>query len=590
MTPLFTRLAALALLAFAIACGSSNHERGEPCDSSDNCASGLTCASGECRAPCNLDSECPFGTGCTGGLCMPLAAGACAQASDCRTPLDACHLAFGARCTSGRCEYNRASTPACAEQCESNADCDEPGPCSSPGTGRCIDTGCVYSTASNGTACMHDTVGVCFDGRCVDCLSNADCDPRDFGRDLCFTGVCTDRTCGFTEIVPCDRDPLGSDCAEDDDCRSGYCSNDVCCASRCDGLCMACSAEGQCDEMPRDDERCGVIDCDGLDDTCRNYHDYTDDRCADIGRCIEPNSDECESYSNASNSTVCRSVVSECDVVERCSQGVCPADVVALAGLVCNGGPPSVNSGRCDGVSSLCRKLSAVSYGARWFMEESYYAANRQDAFGALPLVYSGTSSVTRAELTTGAGVRWPDAASTAVYCSDLDDLPLASELTVLTFEAVVSVNDDDFAEDSTVLMLGPTANRAKLSLRRNNTEPPGQVTVKGTFGDTAAYYTWKTTLSSRAVLHLTIDGAQATANTAMRLHVNGTEVPPLSTSTAASMIDVQGTDTLCIGNDMVPDIGAFVGVIWYGAVYLEVLGDDAIRDAALRLAQADKP
>lgn len=492
----------------------------------------------------------------------------------------------------GRCEYPRSEAAQCRQTCTANPECNDPTSCEAAGTGRCVDNGCVYTAIANGATCAQaDSTGVCFDGQCIDCLTTSDCDPRGFGRDLCYRGMCSNRTCSFTEIVPCERDPLGTGCEDDDDCRTGYCSNGVCCESRCDGVCVACGGDGRCDEMPDDDDACGTIDCDELDTVCRNYHDLDEGgRCAAPGVCVQPNSDACDDYSNASNSTTCRPVAGDCDVLERCLQGVCPSDVVDPAGQTCSDGG-NTNTGRCDGSSGACRELPQVSYGARWFMEEVTYAQNRQDAFGTLPLAYSGTGDLTRVEgpSGTGAGVYWPTTSSPSIYCTDVEDVPLSPDVAELTFEAVITAANQNSAE-STVLMLGPTSSRAKLSVIRNSADPVGAVRIRGTFGDTAAYYTWAATVGERTVLHLTFNGAEAGANTAMRLYVNGVEVAPQATSTVADHLTVLDTDELCLGNDQVGNSGAFLGTIWYGAVYTEVLGIEAIRGAASRLSFADKP
>ncbi len=55
------------------------------------------------------------------------------------------------------------------------------------------------------------------------------------------------------------------------------------------GTCKACDGAGLCNVMPDDDTTCGVIDCDGLDTTCIDYHDLTTKRCASVGTCKAPN-------------------------------------------------------------------------------------------------------------------------------------------------------------------------------------------------------------------------------------------------------------------------------------------------------------
>lgn len=56
---------------------------------------------------------------------------------------------------------------------------------------------------------------------------------------------------------------LGSACAIDGGCNSGFCVAGRCCDGRCDGVCEACSAGGRCQLAPNDDERCAKQDASG---------------------------------------------------------------------------------------------------------------------------------------------------------------------------------------------------------------------------------------------------------------------------------------------------------------------------------------
>ncbi len=62
----------------------------------------------------------------------------------------------------------------------------------------------------------------------------------------------------------------GAACVSSSDCDSGHCIDDVCCASSCDGTCMACSAaktgaaDGTCApiaEQDDPDDECAADDC-----------------------------------------------------------------------------------------------------------------------------------------------------------------------------------------------------------------------------------------------------------------------------------------------------------------------------------------
>jgi len=55
------------------------------------------------------------------------------------------------------------------------------------------------------------------------------------------------------------------------------------------GLCKACDGVGLCNQMPADDDACDVIDCSGLDTSCKTYQDLTANRCASPGACKTKN-------------------------------------------------------------------------------------------------------------------------------------------------------------------------------------------------------------------------------------------------------------------------------------------------------------
>lgn len=504
MTPHDPRLALALCLGFALGCGAGNRERGESCNDSDACAIGLTCLDGACRAPCNVGTDCPGGTGCTGGLCMPLAAGTCGQAADCRTP-PACRTTLGARCVQGSCEYNRAATP--------------------------------------------------------DCLD--------------------------------DLDPLGTPCSVDDTCRSGWCTNGRCCESRCNGVCANCSASGAC-VMPTDDSRCGSIDCDGLDTVCRNYTSYsnaTGQRCASLGACVQANSEDCTLFQDASPDTICRSATLECDVPEECQSGVCPADGLRSMGAVCNPDPPTgEDDGRCDGGTPDCRRLAVMPFVSRYFLEEPSTGSDRVDFFGHLPLVASGSTGISRVQTSTGAGVAWTNEASSYLYCASLGTADFSQTQMLLTFEVVVTVSDSNMP-DSTIMFMGPPSagSHAKLGVKRVTTDPSGQVTFTGTFGDSTAVYTWVATIGPRTVVHLVFDGYQVATTNVMRLFVDGIEVARQSAGTVPSSIPLADTDIFCIGNDTVAGSGAFAGSLWYVGAYDEDMTETEIMDAAIRLSISDE-
>jgi len=70
----------------------------------------------------------------------------------------------------------------------------------------------------------------------------------------------------------------------------------------------ACSAKFTCADphtLLADDPACGTVDCDQLDNNCRNYNDLTTGRCEGADNCKDANTvDDCTSYTNAAAGTV----------------------------------------------------------------------------------------------------------------------------------------------------------------------------------------------------------------------------------------------------------------------------------------------
>ena len=130
---------------------------------------------------------------------------------------------------------------------------------------------------------------------------------RECESGACVDGVCCEENCqgncrycafpghvGTCMAVPDGKDPrracqtsIGGSPACGGACYSGQCAfPDV--GTWC-GVCAACDGTGRCTATPPDDDRCGVIDCSGLDTSARVYQDLTAGRCAGLGLCKSPN-------------------------------------------------------------------------------------------------------------------------------------------------------------------------------------------------------------------------------------------------------------------------------------------------------------
>jgi MYXO-CTERM domain-containing protein len=122
------------------------------------------------------------------------------------------------------------------------------------------------------------------------------------------SGLCCDRdchSCGSCNLPgkegTCVPALAGTD--PNHDCIDSASDPSGVCGGKCDGqwacqfpsagttcgLCKVCDGAAKCDVMPEDDTACGVIDCDGLDTSCNDYHDLQSKRCATVGTCKSPN-------------------------------------------------------------------------------------------------------------------------------------------------------------------------------------------------------------------------------------------------------------------------------------------------------------
>jgi hypothetical protein len=143
--------------------------------------------------------------------------------------------------------------------------------CTSPaecGTGFCVDGVCCE--AACGAACSACSLALTGKANGVCAPSLAGQDPHDDciddGSPACTKdGLCDGKgACAAYAKKPC----TPSACTVDDDCKSGHCTDGICCDSACDGECEACTAaktgktDGTCLPVAKGkdpDAECGIL-------------------------------------------------------------------------------------------------------------------------------------------------------------------------------------------------------------------------------------------------------------------------------------------------------------------------------------------
>ena len=173
----------------------------------------------------------------------------------------------------------------------------------------------TFSCECSGGACCSD--GCHFDSPsrvCRAVASGSDCDVAEY----CTGSSASCPADSFVSGTLCRSSTGFCDPAEYCSGSSAYCPSDSFTAdgTKC-GLCMVCSS-GTCSGVPADDGACGIIDCDGLDVTCRNYNDLNGvnaGRCEGLGDCKDPNTADCTVYSDL-DGTSCG--IQECDSSDGC--------------------------------------------------------------------------------------------------------------------------------------------------------------------------------------------------------------------------------------------------------------------------------
>jgi hypothetical protein len=367
-------------LAVLLACVDTSKLNGYECDSSGRCTAvvnppGADSGAGEdggsvgngCTPSCSATQRC-IDSRCVDVSSLKDNGAACSDASECRSAV----------CADGYC-----CNTACDGPCESCAELTSRGVCTAARIGE-------IGTPSCAPFLCGGTSGACATG----CTSTVDC----------AAGFVCDAA---KKCVP--KKDTGSGCVSGSECKSGFCSDTVCCDSACSGNCDTCSgpgAVGQCKPLAAGAAgvpACpGPVSCNGSavdcpiscgggnpacpagffcnpqnqlcsaqrdnGTTCAGAGECKSGQCVDGVCCNSACAGACDACSVAQGAPsdgtcapvgprrVCRAAAGACDVAEACSAASadCPADTFQTQGSVC-----SASQGDCD-VAEACTGSSAA--------------------------------------------------------------------------------------------------------------------------------------------------------------------------------------------------------------------------------------
>lgn len=317
-------LLGLGSLGWWVGCGEGTYTGGRcgdtpDCRSNDNHIPGTECVESWCECLSGMDKCCPEGdnANCKASgdfRCrpysechpdMPLVE--CTETADCGAPPDA--QCGGVRCVSGKCEFDiKLPSPALPSQvpgdCQTSF-CDIAGrvvlmkdssdqpldgePCT---VDLCGDGAPAPYVIDDGIPCPGLDSGVCYQGKCVECMDNDVGGCGGTSAPFCDNFVCVPQTCidGALNGSESDYDCGGSQCQR---CSPGQtcegasdCRSSVCLGGKCQGATHNDGVKNG-DETGKD---CGCAECplkcqDG--DGCKSPNDCLSGVCYG-GFCLKP--------------------------------------------------------------------------------------------------------------------------------------------------------------------------------------------------------------------------------------------------------------------------------------------------------------
>ena len=368
---------------------------------------------GLCRKVCTADGQCGGGFQCATGVCLKSDGQGCAVDGECAHAFCTDGFCCGSRCD-GTCE--RCSAPGHLGECAAipegtdpgdecapadMATCGLDGTCSGQRTCRlfvagttCIEPACLDTFHARLTdAC--DGAGTCVDGGARDCSPYVCADAVGACKVTCGSGAecatgyaCTSAVCKKVVSQPC---------AADGDCALGFCTDGVCCESRCGGTCESCNQDGfagSCLAIAKDTDPagecaqaavagCGLTGwCSGAR-TCQLYAagqvcnpascpsattSLAADTCDGAGQCVKGAAYACYPFTCDSGSGLCRAScanTNECQAGYVCASSTCRKAVgeACTADLDCGTGfctDAVCCQARCGGTCESCNQFGRL--------------------------------------------------------------------------------------------------------------------------------------------------------------------------------------------------------------------------------------
>jgi len=205
--------------------------RGGTCNTTSDCAAGLTCSGGTCQTgsggACTDTSQCASGFVCNGGQCLKPQGGTCSNTNECVSNTGCengeCRSNIGGNCVDNDdCLFPFiCSGGQCAvDSCLVDADCRPGASCQNLTCVSPFQTGnCVYNEQCDGDQPIFNTWRCGVNGKCGQ-AGGTICDPGDPGA--CATGVCDDGSIiGPDGACTC---RVTSDCVPPQTCVNNLCT------------------------------------------------------------------------------------------------------------------------------------------------------------------------------------------------------------------------------------------------------------------------------------------------------------------------------------------------------------------------------